>query len=130
MSNIAEKFLAREQKWSIEDVFNNHYSHRGDFYDHMHYLADYSAGKSVVEFGFNEGQSTVSFLMSASRVRTFDINTKLGVYVDMFTEACELSGLDWKFEIGDSVVIFPEYCDILFIDTDHNGDQIYRELIT
>lgn len=127
MSDVYNKFKARNKEWSIDDLYAAHYNQMSDFFAHMPYCRDISRGKHVVELGFRWGQSTAGFLASEGSVHSYDIDSCLDGR-EMFEEAKRISNLNWEFTQGDSLIVKPEQCDVLFIDTLHTGAQIYQEL--
>tara|TARA_R110002096_G_scaffold51401_7_gene134416 strand:+ start:532 stop:1101 length:570 start_codon:yes stop_codon:yes gene_type:complete len=127
MSNIQQAFDSRKGVWRIKDIFDFHRFANDDFSAHMDYCAEISKGKRVLDMGFRWGQSTAAFLVGAKSVKTFDINECLEGR-EIFDEAVEVDKAYWEFVWKDSLSVDPEECDILFIDTDHTGDQVYAEL--
>lgn len=127
---------AWEKKWedtyntglSLEQIWKQHQRQKKDMAGHMTYLTGLAEQCStVVEFGVRWGQSTACFLMGGADVVSYDLHSWKKTQ-HMFNTAMEGKPNTWTFIKGDSRYIDIPNCDILFIDTAHNGDVIFREL--
>lgn len=82
--------------------------------------------KHVTEFGVRDGQSTRAFLAADCILRSYDL------YIDnnvkKLFDLAHASSLDKKYEAGNSIAMEIEPTDMLFIDTDHNYNQLKKEL--
>jgi hypothetical protein len=82
--------------------------------------------KHVTEFGVRNGQSTRAFLAADCILRSYDL------YIDQTVkklfDVADASMLDKKYEVGNSLEIVIEPTNLLFIDTDHNYNQLKKEL--
>ena len=118
--NASKKSLFEiEYEWAV----NN----RSDINENVHVL--YNLAKecdTVVEMGVRTGVSTRAFLNTNVKLISFDIVLDNAVQ-KLFNEAREL-GKDAQY-IKDNVLdIEIDQCDLLFIDTLHNYDQLKKEL--
>jgi len=84
---------------------------------------------SIVEFGVYTGLSTTAFLSGAPRKLTsYDItDTNLTVLDELYAHARQ-HNIDFKFQIGNSLEVEIEECDLLFIDTVHKKSHCAAEL--
>lgn len=82
----------------------------------------------VTEFGVERGWSTSALLASgAAHVRSYDI-VRHPDLEDVEKAVNDTPGTDWRFILGDTRQVRIEPTDLLFVDTDHTYDQVYREL--
>lgn len=82
----------------------------------------------MIELGVRTGISTAAFLTTAAAVWSCDIERP------RVPDAWH-SLANWHFILGSStdartVSAFPQWCDLLFIDTSHDYDQTLLELCT
>jgi hypothetical protein len=86
-----------------------------------------SEATEVVEFGVWTAQSTVALLAGRpERMRSFDIQySQAGVETLRLTAPETLSA---SFEQENTLRLAPQSSDLLFIDTLHTGEQLWKEL--
>lgn len=96
--------------------------------EHLPILLEY-ANKvdSIIELGVNIGHSTVTFLISGKKLRSYDIRLNLDV-LRLFTIAKFLQQ-DVEYIEADTLNLVIEECDLLFIDTKHTYEQLSKELL-
>jgi hypothetical protein len=82
--------------------------------------------KHVTEFGVRDGQSTRAFLAANCILRSYDLYKDS--YVQYLFELAQASNLDKEYIQGSSLEVNIEPTDLLFIDTDHNYNQLRKEL--
>lgn len=97
--------------------------------------------KTVVELGVRSGVSTQALLAgideTGGKLYSYDIQPILPTDGPRNTSIIERLGHlevpNWKFELGSSLEVYKywkdEELDLIFIDTDHTPEQIYKELI-
>jgi hypothetical protein len=84
---------------------------------------------SVVEFGVYTGLSTCAWIMGQPKtVRSYDITSKYLSVLDQLSAGAKELGVDFEFNIADSLKIEIEPTDLLFIDTVHTRDHCLAEL--
>lgn len=97
----------------------------------------------VVELGVRSGISTMAFMYAVECTGGFlysydkDIIESadphhLCIYERLGKDVEYLYRRIWRFKLGNSLVVHEDFrdneCDVVFIDTDHNKEQIYNEL--
>lgn len=93
-----------------------------DISEHLYYLAGLGAGKNVVEFGFRNGSSATAFLAGGcTSLVSYDIQD--------YPDAMERVKDDrFRFKLMNSLDADFTWCDVLFIDSDHREEHLYKEL--
>lgn len=107
----------------IESVYRRHCDAKTAISAHLPRLRELSAGlDTVVEFGVKRGASSSSFLLGAKKVVSFDIAAT--------REAQELKEIapHWSYRLEDSRFADVPECDLLFIDSQHDYEQVSGEL--
>lgn len=121
-----------------------------DINEHLETLCEFAQGDendspTVVELGVRGGISTQALIAGVSqtttgRVYSYDIqdvrphdDPQSAIMLQRFGPlAKDKLSKWWTFKIADSLVCHDEWedgsIDMLFIDTDHNPDQLYKEL--
>lgn len=98
--------------------------------------------KVIVELGVRSGSSTQSFLSAVSNIEeaklfSYDITPlrvpKWSKKFALLKRIPEAVNCDyWEFEIGNSLEVYKKWedksIDLLFIDTEHTAEHIYKEL--
>lgn len=99
-----------------------------DMLPHMHQLHKLAQMcRSVVEFGVRTGQSTIALAAGlesgcGGTLRSFDI-------AEASVDIPKSETVQWTFQRADTSKLEPiDPCDLLFIDTLHNSDQVEAEL--
>ena len=137
-NNTASKIISKtvktgEKKMSSDTVLENEFNWAktlpgSDIYMHLDVLKEY-ANKcdTVTEFGVRDGMSTRAFLCSNyKRLRSYDLYLDNRV-IELFQHA-KSQGRDCSYEKADTRTLTIDETDLLFIDTDHNYDQLSAEL--
>ena len=84
---------------------------------------------SIVEFGVYTGLSTCAWLMGKpKKLRSYDITSKNFAVLQNLEANAIVNGIDFKFQIANSLQLDIEPCDLLFIDTVHKFDHCLQEL--
>lgn len=83
--------------------------------------------KSVTEFGVRSGNSTKAFLSTNVKLKSYDLFKDVAVE-ELFQYGKSL-GKDIDYIIADDLKIEIDETDLLFIDTDHTYNQLYKELM-
>jgi hypothetical protein len=109
---------------SVESIYLRHCAGATSITPHLPRLRALATGLAVaVEFGVKRGASSSALLMGARRVMSFDIAET--------REARELAvaaGERWAYWIADSITAAVPICDLLFIDSQHDYEQMKAEL--
>lgn len=99
-----------------------------DINEHLPTLKRLAQGaEHVVEFGVRSGESTKAFLAAGvKRLSSYDLTPGSAPGV------VSIDGQSWERhfgpEVGDSLKVDIEECDVVFIDTLHTADQVHAEL--
>lgn len=99
-----------------------------DVAEHLVLLKRYaSVCESVVEVGTYDGTTALAFLLGKpKRLRCVDIARR--PEVDRLEEVARELGVHFRFTLGSSIEVDPTDCQMLYIDTWHYGEQVFREL--
>lgn len=102
----------------------------GDSPSRFETYKQYSAKvESVTEFGVYTGLSTAAFLSGKpKKLRSYDITDQYLTVIDELNTFAIENNIDFKFQIGNSLDIEIDYCDLLFIDTVHKKAHVLAEL--
>ena len=115
---------------TLQNIFESRASSHGhqDMIPHMHQLHQLAQMcRTVVEFGVRTGQSTFALAAGlesggGGSLRSYDI-------AEASVEIPKSETVSWTFQRADtSKLDLIEPCDMLFIDTLHNSDQVEAEL--
>lgn len=113
---------------SIEDLYNTQCKTVSDINEHLPTLKELAKDHVVVEFGVRTGVSTTALLAGRPRkLISYDLNDSAQARNLLKVAAQER--IPFEFWMGDSRVVDIEECDVLFIDTLHNGEHVYQELM-
>jgi hypothetical protein len=105
----------------IEEAYIQRLNQDSDIVDHLPLLKSLANGKRIIEFGVREGNSTIAFLAGKPKwLKSYDVNP--------FKYYESLKVANFTFTQKSDLEIEPEECDVLFIDTVHNYEQIRAEL--
>lgn len=97
-----------------------------DINEHLQILSDIARGYDVTEFGVRTGVSTLAFLHGQpKRLKSYDINP---CDVSQHYRFASELGIPFDFQVGNTLEIEIEPCDILFLDTWHTAQQVAGEL--
>lgn len=111
---------------TLEDLYQVGLKTGGDINEHCPTLRALAAScEHVTEFGMRHGVSTVAFLAGQPRrFITYDLRT------DPIADALmRLQGrTQFDFRLGSSLEATIEETDLLFIDTVHNAEYLWKEL--
>lgn len=113
---------------TLDDAFRDARERPSDIFQHVETLASYAARcDEVVELGTRGGISTIAFLYARPK-RLTAIDRRH--HQPMIDRLKKLSDASTDFVAVEADVLASEIppCDLLFIDTDHNADQLRREL--
>lgn len=126
---------------SIAEIYKNTLNKNSDIQEHLPVLYKYAQiVNSIVELGCRTGNSTIAFLNGLKKdgwMKSYD-NWSEGNENRIFNPPIEIlikekiakeEGLNFKIITANDLEIEIPECDLLFIDTEHNGNQIYKELI-
>lgn len=97
--------------------------------EHLDTLYRYASGcRHVTEFGVNEGQSTVAFLMAEPETLVSYDTRRTPEIMELERLARDVPKTEWSFVQASTydVTLFPT--DLLLIDSDHHGAAIAHEL--
>lgn len=108
----------------VESIFNdpNKINYSVDICEHKEILRSLSENLIVVELGVRNAFSSCCFLMSCKKLFSFDIQKTYS------SEELVKNCPEWSFTVGNSLDIEIPECDLLFIDTEHNYNQLHSEL--
>lgn len=115
---------------ALQTEFANRAASHGhqDMLPHMHQLHQLAQMcRTAVEFGVRTGQSTIAIASGlesggGGTLRSYDIN-------EPSVEVPKSDTVSWTFERADTAKLeLIKPCDLLFIDTLHNSDQVEAEL--
>lgn len=97
-----------------------------DINEHLNTLMAMAAScDQIVEFGVNQGSSTVAFLSGGrGKLDSWDIERTPKV-----DQIAEVAGDRWTFHLGDSGACDIPECDLLFIDSLHTAAHLSKELV-
>ena len=83
----------------------------------------------IVEFGVYTGLSTSAWLAGNPKyLRSYDITDKNLTVLPELTHYAEEHAIDFEFNLGNSLELDIEPCDLLFIDTVHKRPHCLAEL--
>lgn len=112
---------------TIDELFEKAKSTATDINEHLETLKEYASKcDHVTEFGIRHGNSTIAFLAAKPKhLHSYDIVIQPEVY-----EIYKLKGeTDFRVIQQSTLSMDPvEPTDLLFIDTEHNYDQLVAEL--
>ena len=113
---------------NIDNLFEIAKNRQTDINEHLETLKSYASKVNhVTELGVREGNSTVAFLAGKPRfLVSYDINP-CGNRT-LIAEATIKSGVQWFFLQENSLTCEIMPTDLLFIDTEHNYEQLIQEL--
>lgn len=108
---------------SIDELYARAASTPSDINEHCPKLKELAGRcRHVTEFGMRHGVSTVALLAGRpQRLVSYDLVHD--PIADVLAEWPE-----FEFRVGDSTEVDIEHTDLLFIDTKHTADQLWREL--
>jgi glycosyltransferase involved in cell wall biosynthesis len=100
---------------------------QSDIYFHLDKLYEYASKcDTIAEFGVRDGWSTRAFLHSGKKLRSYDLYV-IDPILELF-KVGKSAGIDCDFSIADSKKIDIDPVDLLFIDTNHEYEQLTDEL--
>jgi predicted HD phosphohydrolase len=110
-----------------EKMFNDFSRQASDINEHLATLREYAGRASrIVELGTRGGVSTLALLAGQpDQLVTIDIDPNL---VDIAHLEGHYGETKFASVIADSLQYDIDQCDLLFIDTDHNYQQLFAEL--
>jgi glycosyltransferase involved in cell wall biosynthesis len=98
-----------------------------DIYEHLPTLLDLANEcETVTEFGVRWGYSTRAFLLSRSKLLSYDLELDQRV-VQLF-DVARGRGKDCAYSKADTLELTIDETDLLFIDTEHSYGQLRAEL--
>ena len=114
----------------IEQLYNYYKTRPSDINEHLEILFRYgSECDNITEMGVREGESTCALLYSKPKKMTsYDLNDKYFSSINNINEDCFRSSIDFRFILGDTLLINIEETELLFIDTLHTYNQLSAEL--
>lgn len=116
----------------LEDIYKSKCDLSSDINEHLPVLKKYSEEcEHITEMGVRWVVSTYAFMMGKpKKLISIDIDPidRHGTTVDYLTELASDNGIDFKFILGDTLIIDIEETDLLFLDTLHTYDQVKGEL--
>jgi hypothetical protein len=122
----------------INQIYQNKCYISSDIHEHLPILKKYAEECDiVVEMGVRSIVSTWAFLSAKpSKLISVDIVHPMdyinhdpdGCNLDLVKELADKNNIDFDFILGDTLKIDPIECDLLFIDTLHDYDQLKGEL--
>lgn len=127
---MPKQFDAPERHSSLVEAMNSHIISRfstllntsSDIKEHLPILAIVGKGKRVVEFGFRDGKSSTAFLAGGCE-------TLISYDIEDCSSAVNLIKCDsFTFIKSDSTKVSIPVCDVLFIDSLHEGNHLSKEL--
>lgn len=113
-------------KRTFQEWYEKAATEPSDINEHVPTLKELAAGcDTVVEFGVRTGVSTAGLLAGKpKRLLSYDLNDSPHVR----SMAPAVTETNFEFIRGDSLEVEISDCDLLFVDTKHTADQLYREL--
>lgn len=122
----------------INQIYGSKCHIPSDIHEHLPVLKKYSEECDiVVEMGVRSIVSTWAFLAAKpKKLISLDIIHPMdyinhdpdGCNLDLVKELADKNEIDFTFILGDSLKVTPIECDLLFIDTLHDYDQLKGEL--
>lgn len=122
----------------INQIYQNKCNIPSDIHEHLPVLKKYAEDCNVVvEMGVRSIVSTWAFLsarpdelVSVDIVHPMDYinHDPDGCNIDLVKELADKNKIGFRFILGDTLKIDPIQCDLLFIDTLHDYDQLKGEL--
>jgi hypothetical protein len=113
---------------SIENNYKHYCSIPSDIHEHLPNLKRYaSLSESIVELGVRDAVSTWAFL-AGNPDRLLSVDIFRSPNIDHVVEACQHRPELFEFWQKSSLEIIIPQCDLLFIDTFHNFNQLSKEL--
>lgn len=112
----------------IEKCFFEKKKHPSDINEHLQTLYEYALlCNTVTEFGTRHGTSTWAFLHAAPKnILCYDIHRPLSPDLDKLLEIAKERNLTYKnIDVLETQI---PITDLLFIDTLHTYEQLYKEL--
>lgn len=110
---------------TIHELYLHNARRAHDISEHLPILLGLAVSCSrVVELGFRSGRSVSAFLAAGARVTAYDIHM-CEPHVAVIKS---LAGGKFTFHRGNSLKVDIPYCNMLFIDTYHTGEQLLAEL--
>jgi hypothetical protein len=122
----------------INQIYEDKCKKHSDIHEHLPVLKKYAEEcEIIVEMGVRSIVSTWAFLAAKpSKLISIDIVHPLD-YINHDPAGCNLhlverlaseNGINFEFILGNSLTINPIECDLLFIDTLHDYEQLKGEL--
>jgi len=122
----------------INQIYEKKCNTPSDIHEHLPVLKKYAEECEIVlEMGVRSIVSTWAFLSAKpKKLISLDIihpkdyinHDPGGCNLNLVEKLSEENGIDFKFILGDSLKTNPIECDLLFIDTLHDYDQLKKEL--
>lgn len=98
-----------------------------DIYEHLPKLLELANEcETVTEFGVRWGYSTRAFLLSKSKLISYDI--ELNQRVTQLFDIARQTGKDCSYLMANTLELTIDETDLLFVDTDHSYEQLQAEL--
>lgn len=91
------------------------------------YLDTFSGYETILELGVGFGQLSEVFLECATK-HVIGVDLFASLNLDELNTLASEKNLQYTFICANDLEIDPIDCDVLFIDTNHSGDQTYQEL--
>ena len=117
---------------NLEEIYNQKCSTPSDINEHLPTLKRYAEKcEHITEMGVRWVVSTYAFMMGKPKTLvSIDIDSveAHGINTQDLVELAKTVDVDFKFIIGDTLVIEIEETDFLFIDTFHTYTQLKKEL--
>lgn len=113
---------------SVEEWFKKSVTVKSEINEHVQKLSDLSRDQDVVvEFGTGNGISTAGLVYGKpKRLITVDLNEATQVH--SMSQKIKEYGVDLSIVRGNTLEIDIPECDVLFIDTTHTGEHVFKEL--
>lgn len=111
---------------AIEALYDKYHRQPSAISEHMPTLRRLASGcDTVCEFGVKRGMSTTALLLGcAGKVYSWDV-----VETPQARQLEKLAGERWVYTVADSKTANVPECDLLFIDSLHNYEQVKAELL-
>lgn len=110
---------------TIESIYAAHCAGNTAISPHLPRLRALAEGlDTCVEFGVKRGASSSALLLGAKRVVSYDI-----AETPQARELQKIAGDRWEYRIEDSRKAAVPECDLLFVDSQHDYETCYAELM-
>lgn len=109
---------------TLQEIYDRHCAAGTAISTHLPRLRELATGlDTVVEFGVKRGGSSSALLLGAKQVISYDV-----AVTPEARDLKRLVGERWDYRIGDSRAADFDAAEMLFVDSQHDYDQVSAEL--